>query len=1121
MRSVRRLQAFPCTITIMPSGSLQISRANAIQLGAVAALGIATIASGGTLAPLLIAVLGTEGPKKAGEAALGFAINVLSGIFSDEVQGRLSAADKARRSKQNHDVQRAINTAIASCLQDAAETYSKSVDGKNYLKATAAAMLAKPLTLQLTPGTDAIDEARVTTILSGDANTIRNAKPLTARQWEVLVGQYAHALGKETMQVALEHAAGHLQDYFSANLVQVLKEAGAESDPAWFAVVLRFLGEIHADIKEIKSGTAAIKADTASLKANAHAQSVHMQALTGAFNQHQESVRQAFEKLHTTCTARVGAVPAEQLAADREQLSFIHTAVSTLAADLPAMKEALGRIEGTLATVLSLLKDMAGAVSQVRDLMAAYGMVGLVQPNIPGPPMHLIPRPQLLQDLRDVLLGTGRTALTGQAVTRGSGGQGKTVLSQWYRQKYGKEYSEHCFQINMESQPLVRSLAALLTESEATRNLTDHQKARMVLNRLSQPPACLLILDNLPDEEVWSSLAVQGGTVEINGQQVAIPPLLPVPPCHVIITTRAEHLPGVRGVDVGSLTEHEGADMLALFAAEFGLAFDAAAAKRITAELGGLALAVAAVGADLALDRRSDWAVYADNLVKVPLDALPESRADIQKEIRYTGRITAVLDALYHKLPAAEQRVMDYTAVLPPDGMPGLWLELLLRADADPARGESRLDLGQKPSGAPRAAADVLDHLRRLDVLTAIGEEGRFRRLHRLHAKRCRERMAAKEGQATALLLEIAACAAARRATIIGTNPDGTDRGVDNPAAVTDQSLRWELTPLAETCKALWLADHPGPAARVGVWLAGVLRLLGRYAEAAACLQLTTQNEPAVEAEIGPEDLAACYSNLATIQQDQGDLPGARQSVQRAIAGLEARFGKDYINLGSCYSNLALIQQAQGDLPGARASMERAIAIESKHFAPDHPTFAIRYSNLALIQQAQGDLPGARASMERAIAIDSKHFAPDHPTFAIRYSNLATIQKNQGDLPGARASMERAIAIGEQHLGKDHPNIAAFSSNLATIQQAQGDLPGARASMERAIAIKSKHFAPDNPTFAATYNNLAHICFAEGDRAAACANFKKALDILLKHFDENHPDVMTIRRSMQNAGCGQ
>jgi len=74
-----------------------------------------------------------------------------------------------------------------------------------------------------------------------------------------------------------------------------------------------------------------------------------------------------------------------------------------------------------------------------------------------------------------------------------------------------------------------------------------------------------------------------------------------------------------------------------------------------------------------------------------------------------------------------------------------------------------------------------------------------------------------------------------------------------------------------------------------------------------------------------------------------------------------------------------MIQKDQGDLPGARASMERAIAIESKHFAPDHPTVATSYNNLAGICYHEGDRAAACANFKKALAIFLKHFDDNHP----------------------------------------------------------------------------------------------------------------------------------------------
>jgi len=755
----------------------------------------------------------------------------------------------------------------------------------------------------------------------------------------------------------------------------------------------------------------------------------------------------------------------------------------------------------------NVVKIDAGSVSAGRDININLGLA------LPKPPLHNLPpltkrfveRPTELDEVHRVLTAAAHKGAVLRAGYRGHGGQGKSTLALAYAWKCRDElhlwfnsYPGGTYQINCGGGSILAEIAALARACGAREEQDTRQTAANVKAALESGPTSLIILDNVTGAAQW------------NGDEFAA--LLPQTECRYLITTREAGLSDVEEVPVGYLTQPQAVELLGKFKPIPANTAEQDAAAHIAEWLGGLAVAVAAVGSTLRRTKPSTYAAYWAALQKKKTYELPGGDKATAKEIKYEGRAAAVVDDAITSLDPAQRRCVDYAAVLPPDMAPKPWLVALLSADAARPEAEGGIAL-EAIDGVPLSPAEAaVQRLIDDGALTPGGEGGQLLSLHRLWHARVNERAeAAGEGAGaakvdrTSLLRAIAACAAARSGTIVKGQDGKSDGDVNNPAALTDQSLRWELTPLAQMCAALWQAKQSGLAARVGVWLAPVLRQLGRYAEAAACLQLTPKNEAAVEAAIGHEDLAHCYSNLA------------------------------------------LIQQAQGDLPGARGVLERAIAIDSKHFASDHPAFAIRYSVLALIQKDQGDLyklqgkfteaknelATARANIERAIVIDSKHFAPDHSTFATRYSNLATIQQDEGHLSkslgelnkangsfaAALASISRAIKIGSDYFGLDHPNLATMSSNLALIQKDQGDLPGARVSMERAIAIWSNHLPAEHPAFALAYNNLAHICFDEGNRMAACANFKRALDVLLRHFDEDHGDVMTIRRSMKNVGC--
>jgi Flp pilus assembly protein TadD len=54
-------------------------------------------------------------------------------------------------------------------------------------------------------------------------------------------------------------------------------------------------------------------------------------------------------------------------------------------------------------------------------------------------------------------------------------------------------------------------------------------------------------------------------------------------------------------------------------------------------------------------------------------------------------------------------------------------------------------------------------------------------------------------------------------------------------------------------------------------------------------------------------------------------------------------------------NNLGSVLQAQGDLPGARACLERAVAIFEATLGPDHPETQTARNNLAALPPEGGE----------------------------------------------------------------------------------------------------------------------------------------------------------------------
>jgi tetratricopeptide (TPR) repeat protein len=220
---------------------------------------------------------------------------------------------------------------------------------------------------------------------------------------------------------------------------------------------------------------------------------------------------------------------------------------------------------------------------------------------------------------------------------------------------------------------------------------------------------------------------------------------------------------------------------------------------------------------------------------------------------------------------------------------------------------------------------------------------------------------------------------------------------------------------------------------------------------------------------------AEAYRYMAWHYSNAGRYREALPWAQRAVALYRERYGAESTEIARGLNRLGLVQKAQGDLEGARASLERTLGLWREAYGEEHPQVATALNNLGGVQKAQGDLEGARASYERALRIDEAAYGPDHPNVARDVNNLGLVQKAQGDLEGARASYERALRIFEQVLGPDHPNVATLVNNLGEVLRQQGDLEGARASFERALRIFERFLPAGHPNIETVKGNLLSV----------------------------------------------
>jgi tetratricopeptide (TPR) repeat protein len=1103
-------------------------------MSAGAGLGLLTICAvadclGGGGAALTLGAIATKGLGIGVGGAAGNAVWDALKAGASKVDERV--ADSTKR-LANHDLQALAGRAIAVVIVAATKDCPGGPAGRAYLERAAKRFPDAWSTATLDSRYNEVLDKEIPKFFGKADGTRLKTTSLTIQLWQDLVGSLADVEVGPDEQLALTHAARRLHEQFPKALFELAKEDFAPAatnsphDGKAFAALLLTL------TRNTMQGISDVLAKQDAALAN------------------DKKILDELEVLRKLLPARahhIAQLSPDALAASEQR---VIAEIDALAASLA---DAIGRLFESLTALHEEQqrqgreqtrqgKTLDGVAASLNTLLAHHALTWhtvTLRPFSHTVPTHYVPRQALLTELAAKLAAAQQVGVRQTIAAHGDGGEGKTVLAIAYANAalHGELGPDHQYPggvvfASVGDRTLQAALASALADLPGDAKMDERQKAQLVHGKLSRPPRSLLIIDNVDDGALWTSEAIQAW--------------LPSDNCRVIATTRAESLGPLPMQRVGEVDLPTAVALLAKFRPDAADPANHAAIATIHKEVAGLALALAAVGAYMQIDAESaapgeakSWADEAAFLKEAPLDQFHDRADGVRERAQHKTKTVAAIEALRQRLTPAELLALDFAACLPKDMVPTGWLEDLVAECAKhkpPRNWLSRLwtkflaarlrqparllatPLGTSSNGDPHTPGSLVQRLIKLDLLRLERDElasfpettdvarrrAKIRSLHRLHAKQCTARTAAAPGRAEALLTTIAAYTAARWTDIVVGN-DGNGGGtIDNPTALTDPTLRWELSPLAAMCAALWTSNLPGPAARVGVWLAVVLKQLGRYAEAAACLQLEPETDDSVATTLGHSHFAACYSNLATIQRTQGNLPAARRSIERSIEIESKHLGSEHSNLATAYSNLALIQhtqsalcatdgepaEAQRELAAARASIERAIVINTKHYTADHPAIAINLSVLATIRKAQGDLyetdgqldkaqnefAAARSITERAIEIGFKHFEKDHPALAVRYTNLAVIQTAQGEL----------YTRAGEHI------------------KAQPEFAAARTNTERAIEIYIRHFDRDHPNLATNYSNLAHLCVVEGNIPEAVAQWRKAYTISLQALGPDH-----------------
>jgi tetratricopeptide (TPR) repeat protein len=262
-------------------------------------------------------------------------------------------------------------------------------------------------------------------------------------------------------------------------------------------------------------------------------------------------------------------------------------------------------------------------------------------------------------------------------------------------------------------------------------------------------------------------------------------------------------------------------------------------------------------------------------------------------------------------------------------------------------------------------------------------------------------------------------------------------------------------------------------------------------------------------------DTASSLNNRGSVLRAMGDLKEAKEYFEQALAIRRKLLGDEHPDTGISLSNLGGVLRAMGDLEGAKEYIEQALVINRKLRGEEHPDTASSLNNRGSVLRAMGDLEGAKEYIERALVINRKLLGDEHPDTATSLNNLGFVLQDLGDLKGAKEYIEQALALRRKLLGDEHPGTASSMNNLGGVLQAMGDLRGAKDSIEQALAIRRKVLGNEHPDTARSMNSLGSVLQDLGDLNGAKDYIEQALMINRKLLDDEHPDTA---QSLSNLG---
>ena len=713
------------------------------------------------------------------------------------------------------------------------------------------------------------------------------------------------------------------------------------------------------------------------------------------------------------------------------------------------------RVEGGLAKLAGLVKALAETAS-CRVM--------------PGKPVRLPPRPAFLAGRED-LLGDVDTRLTGGdglgprvVVLYGLGGAGKTSVAVEYAHRHLGDVGV-AWQFPAEDTTVLAAgftdLAAQLGIGGSSGGGDPVAAVHSVLAAF--PAGWLLVFDNVPGPEQVREFLPPAGSGR------------------VLITSRNALWPSTQAVEVPVL----GPDAAARFLVDRSGDPDKQAARALTEELGGLALA---------LEQSAAYIQATGGTLAGYLALFQRRRGDVLGRggsAGYPGTVATTWSLAFADLeqsaPAAAG-LLRLLACCAPEPVP---LRLLLQPR--PALTD---DLA--PAVAEVLAPLLADELAAGDAVAALQQYSLARPAGDGTVSAHRLVQAVTADQMPAALAQGWRRAAA--SVIEAAIPSGTRQPGTWPACAV-------LLPHVRA--VLDLASNG--MERIATYLGSS----GSYGAARDLFQLINDARSENNA-YGPEhrDTLTARGRLAYWTGEAGDAAGARDQFAALLPIEEQVLGPEHPDTLSARGNLARWTGEAGDAAGARDQFAALVPVRERVSGPEHPDTLAARAYLAYWTGRAGDPASARDQFAALVPASVLVLGAEHPSTLAARAYHARWTGETGDAAAARDQFAALVQIRERISGPDHPDTLVARANLARWTGDVGDPAAARDLFAALLLARERVSGAEHPDTLTVRAYLAHWTGEAGDPAAARDLFAALLPVRERVSGPEHPNTVTVRTNL-------